>query len=251
MSSDDRTCYYPEGNVGSDLVPCTSDEVTHCCGSGGICLTNGYCLDVGQPFVASRGGCTSDTWASGCPTHCRSQSTEDVLKEEGTSIINLSYENGISLYCCGTPVYNGSEIVCPYGSSFELDDGSAILGRAALVNATTKSSTSTSNTTAATTTSSNSSAITTSSSSSDNSHDVAIGVGVGIPLFVIAVGTLIWALWERRRANRLSKSLISAGVAQGGYGGASSGGRSSSRPTELDPQVPVAELMEREQASEK
>ncbi|KAJ5735635.1 uncharacterized protein N7483_000760 [Penicillium malachiteum] len=243
MSSDERTCYYPEGNVGSDLVPCTSDDVTHCCGSGGICLTNGYCLDVGQPFVASRGGCTSNTWASGCPTQC-----QDVLPDEGTSIINLSYENGISLYCCGTPVYNGSAIVCPYGNSFELDDGSAILGRAALVNATTKTST-TSN--ATTTTSSNSSAITTSSSSSDNSHNVAIGVGVGIPLFVIAVGTLLWALWERRRANRLSKSLISAGVAQGGYGEASVGGRSSSRPTELDPQVPVAELMEREQAAEK
>ncbi|KAJ5947463.1 hypothetical protein N7466_000478 [Penicillium verhagenii] len=233
MTTDDRTCYFPEGNVASGTYPCTSDDITSCCGTGGICLTNGFCLDVSQPFVVSRGGCTSKAWGDGCPTQC-----QDVTKSEGASIINLSLINGTSLYCCGTPIYNGTEIVCPYGDSFTMDDGEIILGRAALTNATTVSSSNATNSTSVV--SSNSSTTSSSASSvpsSGNSHDVAIGAGVGVPLGLIALGTIAWALWERRRANKLSQSL----VAQGSYTGSSM--IKSSAPTELESHRPVPELM--------
>ncbi|KAJ5672608.1 hypothetical protein N7507_001735 [Penicillium longicatenatum] len=209
MSTDDRTCYYPEGNIASGTYPCTSDDITHCCGSGGICLTNGFCLDVSQPYVLSRGGCTSKTWGDGCPTQC-----QDVTKSEGASIINLSLINGTSLYCCGTPIYNGSEIVCPYGDSFRLDDADIILERAALVNVTDITSDSTNSTTTVTANSTTSSP-SSSAVASSSSHDVAIGAGVGVPLGIIAIGTLVWALWERRRANKLSRSLGSMAAGQG------------------------------------
>ncbi|KAJ5107803.1 hypothetical protein N7456_004478, partial [Penicillium angulare] len=247
MSSDTRTCYYPKGNEAGGTVPCTSDDVTHCCGSGGICLSNGYCLDVSQPYVLSRGGCTSDNWGSGCPTHCQTSSAN-----EGASIINLSLIDGVSLYCCGTPIYNGSAIVCPDGDSFQVDDGEVILGRAALANATTISSNATSSNSSITTSPASTSS--SSASTSSNSHNVAIGAGVGVPLGVIAIGTLIWAFWERRRANRLSKSLAAASAGRGAYQGnvelsSSTAMTRSSAPTELDPQHPVAELMPKEQPS--
>ncbi|KAJ5280149.1 hypothetical protein N7478_005521 [Penicillium angulare] len=169
---------------------------------------------------------------------------ETSSENEGASIINLSLIDGISLYCCGTPIYNGSAIVCPDGDSFQVDDGEVILGRAALANATTISSNGTSS----------NSTTATSSASSSNSHNVAIGAGVGVPLGVIAIGTLIWALWERKRANRLSKSLATASVGRGTYNEvdgltSSSAMTRSSAPRELDPQLPVAELMSKEQPS--
>ncbi|KAJ5759913.1 hypothetical protein N7520_007069 [Penicillium odoratum] len=159
----------------------------------------------------------------------------------GASIINLSLINGTSLYCCGTPIYNGSDIVCPYGNAFRLDDAKIILGRAALANVTSDSSSNSTNSTAVI--SSNSS---TTSSSASSSHDVAIGAGVGVPLGVIAIGTLLWALWERRRANRLSRSLRPE-VANEVYGSSPSAIITNrSAPTELDPQRPIPELMARD-----
>ncbi|GIC87316.1 uncharacterized protein Aud_003700 [Aspergillus udagawae] len=35
-------------------------------------------------------------------------------------------------------------------------------------------------------------------SSSPSSHDVAIGAGVGLPLAVLALASIAWALWARR-----------------------------------------------------
>ncbi|KAJ5888023.1 hypothetical protein N7495_008064 [Penicillium taxi] len=66
-----RSCYYPDGSISSGSVPCSSDETTSCCGPSNICLSNGLCLDATQPFVLSRGACTSRNWGSGCPTECR------------------------------------------------------------------------------------------------------------------------------------------------------------------------------------
>ncbi|KAJ5992723.1 hypothetical protein N7451_008447 [Penicillium sp. IBT 35674x] len=245
MSTDDRTCYFPEGNTASGTYPCTSDDITHCCGSGGICLTNGFCLDVSQPFVLSRGGCTSKTWGDGCPTQC-----QDVTKSEGASIINLSLINGTSLYCCGTPIYNGTEIVCPYGDSFRLDDADIIIGRAALVNVTESSSDSTNSTTTVTANTTTSSTSPSSSvSASSSSHDVAIGAGVGVPLGIIAIGTLVWALWERRRANKISQSLGAMAAGTAGYASVSSPSATmtkSSAPTELDSHRAIPELMTRD-----
>ncbi|KAJ5647393.1 hypothetical protein N7490_003765 [Penicillium lividum] len=159
----------------------------------------------------------------------------------GASIINLSLINGTSLYCCGTPIYNGSDIVCPYGNAFRLDDADIILGRAALANVTTVSSSNSTNSTVVI--SSNSS---TTSSLASSSHDVAIGAGVGVPLGVIAIGTLLWALWERRRANKLSRSLGSVAASEV-YGSSLSATMTKKfAPTELDPQRPIPELMARD-----
>lgn len=49
-----------------------------------------------------------------------------------------------------------------------------------------------------------------SGSGSSSSRDAAIGAGVGVPLGVIAIGSLIWAIWERRGRMRAL-----AGTSQG------------------------------------
>ncbi|KAJ5099484.1 hypothetical protein N7532_006485 [Penicillium argentinense] len=229
MPIDARTCYFPHGNTAANSYPCTSDDTTFCCGKDNICLSNGYCLDTVQPFVLSRGSCTSQNWGAGCPTHC-----QDTFDDKGASIINLSFINGTSKYCCGTPVINGSEIVCPFEKdSFEIDDGEILAGHTALQNVTSLSASSNS---------SNSSGIcptATSSPSSSGSHDVAIGAGLGVPLGLVALGSLVWAFMERRRANRLSKAMANSTAPGPSFNGApvaveAPSGKAASRPSELD-----------------
>ncbi|GIJ87002.1 hypothetical protein Asppvi_005901 [Aspergillus pseudoviridinutans] len=119
----------------------------------------------------------------------RSIAVEDVNRGGGCSIINLSYVNGIATYCCGTPITNGTDVICPEGmDSFQIPTGHAVTGVALLSNVSSSATTAPSSTDTAT----------------GSCHDTAIGAGVGVPLGVIALMALTWALFERkaRRAMR-------------------------------------------------
>ncbi|PYH47028.1 uncharacterized protein BP01DRAFT_390173 [Aspergillus saccharolyticus JOP 1030-1] len=199
MTNDTRTCYYPSGeDAGSSNVPCSSDEYTSCCGQNDLCLSNGLCLSVShQPYVLSRGACTDPQWGSNCSQYC-----QDNNPTGGCSIINLEYTDGVSTYCCGTPVANSDdEVVCPNNaSSFEVPTGHAVVGYAMLANvssldATAKTTCSSSNTTTTVLATS-----TASCPSGASGHDTAIGAGVGVSLGVVALASIAWALFERRRA---------------------------------------------------
>ncbi|KAJ5689467.1 hypothetical protein N7462_003859 [Penicillium macrosclerotiorum] len=186
----------------------------------------------------------------------------DTFTSIGTSIIQLSYIDGVALYCCGTPISSDNGTICPFGKdSFQLDDADMIPGRAGLADyvlASNSSSSSSSNSSAsnsATTSSSTSSIASstttpstssgdTTSSFSPSSHDAALGAGLGIPLGVIAIASVVWALWERRRANSLSRAMMgsSAPASRSRFPG-SHAKTDSSVPTELDNGRNVAELM--------
>ncbi|RLL98480.1 hypothetical protein CFD26_101950 [Aspergillus turcosus] len=117
------------------------------------------------------------------------RSPEDINRDGGCSIINLIYENGIATYCCGTPITNGTDVICPEGTdSFQIPTGHALTGVALLSDVNSSSATTAASTDTAT----------------RSCHDTAIGAGVGVPLGVIALMTLAWALFERkaRRAMR-------------------------------------------------
>ncbi|KAI2837487.1 hypothetical protein CBS11350_8691 [Aspergillus niger] len=205
-SSATATCYFPDGSIASNNVPCSSDTYSACCGKSDVCLSNNLCMDTGeQPYVLSRGACTDPNWESdNCPSVC-----QDINKDGGCSIINLLYKNGVSTYCCGTPISNGSEVICPYGNSFEVATGKMLFGYAALANST--ADTSSGNNTCASSNSSSAVASPSASSSSSSSstpsssRDTAIGVGVGVPLGVIAGASLVWAVWERRERKRMQR----------------------------------------------
>ncbi|KAF7117621.1 hypothetical protein CNMCM5793_006713 [Aspergillus hiratsukae] len=117
-------------------------------------------------------------------------SPEDINPDGGSSIINLKYENGIATYCCGTPIANGTDTLCPDGSKgFQIPTGYALTGVALLSDVNSSSATTAASTDTAT----------------RSCYDTAIGAGVGVPLGVIALMMLCWALFERkaRRAMRI------------------------------------------------
>lgn len=79
-------------------------------------------------------------------------------------------------------------------------DGDAIPGVAALSNLVKESD----DTSSVVSNDANSTTRTGSSITSNGSKDVAIGAGVGVPLGVIALLSIGWALWERRQRKRAS-----------------------------------------------
>lgn len=107
--------------------------------------------------------------------------------------------------------------------------GTAIPGVAALAVSSTNSSNS-----------SCSSSSTSSGNKSSSSRETAIGAGVGVPLGVIAIASLIWAFWERRgRINALAQAQA-AGSHHQGTGGPYRQMAYRSAPVEL--QAPELEL---------
>lgn len=60
-----------------------------------------------------------------------------------------------------------------------------------------------------------------------DNHDVAIGVGVGVPLGVIAIASIAWALYERRQRRSAVRGVGEKGDA-GGYMGLNGGSLSGS-----------------------
>jgi hypothetical protein len=151
-------------------------------------------------------------------------------RDGGCSIINLTYENGIATYCCGTPITNGTNVICPEGmDSFHIPTGHALTGVALLSNVSSSSAT-------------------TEPSSTDtptrSCHDTAIGAGVGVPLGVIALMTLAWAIFERRARRAMRTQVPPATVVSDDKGGPYVRNHNGP-PSELPHTRDVAELMGR------
>ncbi|PGH16877.1 hypothetical protein AJ79_01521 [Helicocarpus griseus UAMH5409] len=250
-----RMCYALDGTPYPFDVPCTNDEVTICCNPGDICMSNGLCyLQGSHGMVLSRGSCTDRNWGPLCNAPC-----SKYARNIGFPIVNMGFNKDNSDYCCGqTDIVNG-KIGCLNGDKpFKIRRGTAIPGIAGLAsNATsapqpspTPSDTANPSipSTAASPTDPASSSPTEvnmpSSSTCPASHETAIGAGVGIPLGVIALASLAWAIWERRGRQ---KALAEAGGAVGAAG--ANGSYVNRHEVEGNTKHP-AELYGREEASE-
>lgn len=224
------TCYNPDRTIASNSVPCGSDNTTSCCTTGAICLSTGYCLSVTtQPFTLYRGSCTDSKWGDSCAYYCGSWlsiSTPDSQTEltpvwrivnyltgSNAPIVSVGLnDNSRAIYCCGYQSENNNATRCSNGDApFVLEDGNMIFGRAALVNATasqlnpsTTSGLVASITGATNTTSGNDECF------SSHNNSTAIGVGVGVPLGVLALCAVAWALTERRRSRRNQRTETGA-----------------------------------------
>ena len=126
----------------------------------------------------------------------------------GASISNVYFKNGISTYCCGSPISDGSSITCPADSDndgvpFPVASGSVIAGRALLANVSSLKVTSSSDGN-----DTSKSGYATSTATCKACHEAAIGAGVGVPLFVLALSFLIWARFERARTSRLKRNMV-------------------------------------------
>ncbi|KAK6823901.1 hypothetical protein RU639_006606 [Aspergillus parasiticus] len=235
--SDDRKCYYPLGNEAKD-VPCSGEQYTSCCDMGDLCLSNGLCLNVAhQPYQLSRGSCTDRSWGSKCSQQCK-----DVNPHGGCSITNHFFRDDVIKYCCGTPIGNGTNTnttVCPEDKTdFFIDDAKPVLGHAMLANVTSLSASS-----------NNGSNGSVACPVSSLCHETAVGVGVGVPLGVIALGATAWAVFERVRANWLKSSaaFMSPNMGMGlPAAGSAPGSQAHTPPVELAQDRQVVEIMERE-----
>ncbi|EBA27450.1 conserved hypothetical protein [Aspergillus fumigatus Af293] len=138
----------------------------------------------------------------------------NINRKSGYPIVNMGYDTKTPKYCCGSVVDNQ----CKDGDPFTIGNGAVIPEVAALagyVKASAITDTTCSNSLSITTSSNSAStAITacptsTGDNTSPSSHDLAIGVGVGVPLGVIALASIVWALWERRQTKhaRLEESM--------------------------------------------
>ncbi|KAL4872529.1 hypothetical protein BDV12DRAFT_210489 [Aspergillus spectabilis] len=210
-----QTCYNPDRTISSS-TPCSSTNSTFCCDDNSICLSTGYCLSVtSRPYQLYRGSCTDSGWGDFCAYYCVNYRT---ATNAPITSVGLN-SDGRAIYCCGEAPGNQTTRECANGDPpFILEDATMIFGRAALADV---SSSTNSNSTDSTTgdedgggDSNSSSDGACTQSSSSTCHSTAIGAGVGVPLGVLAVSAVAWALLERRRR---------AGTGTGGMGGGENG----------------------------
>lgn len=187
LGADDyRACFFPEGNKALDHTPCSDDEQAACCSSNHICMASGLCMNAGsnQPYGFSRAACTDRKWGVNCPQVCVSKSDH---RDAGCAVITFQADGDNTTYCCDGIEANGNATVCANGEDpFKLESGTAIQGRAYLSNLTAKDS------------------------GNNNNRDVAIGAGVGVPLGVLFLTALGWALFERKKRHALLNSAAAA-----------------------------------------
>ncbi|KAJ5427202.1 hypothetical protein N7465_002272 [Penicillium sp. CMV-2018d] len=245
-----KQCYFPSGDVALDDVPCFSGAAdSPCCSKNSICLSNGLCYGISQPYSLSRGSCTNKDWpaGSGCDDKC-SDATN--MRNKGCALPFYHIIDKKPYYCANSVVVNSSgDLACYAGSPFTLNSGELVSGKAALANYTSvdtsSNTTSDSSTTACPTTPSDENKGGNDETEGKNNNAVAIGAGVGIPLGVLLLTALGWALFERRK--RLSAQALVAGLQSQAAAPTSHGdspGQKSgySPPSELSAYKPPQEL---------
>ncbi|KAF7626508.1 hypothetical protein F9C07_1925775 [Aspergillus flavus] len=202
-AADNRTCYMvDEKTVAIDDVPCSTKETTHCCNKNDICMSNGLCwVQSTGDMVLSRGSCTDINWGGDCVA---ARPCARANPTSGYPVVNADIAN--HQFCCGSVVSSSSSdgIKCSGDGPFPVPTGTVIPGVAALASVASTSSPSSSATHPAGNSNDTSSGNDTSSEkpekSDDQSTKLAIGLGLGLPLGIIAGSALMWGAWERKKS---------------------------------------------------
>ncbi|PMD31807.1 hypothetical protein L207DRAFT_591233 [Hyaloscypha variabilis F] len=164
------TCYFPSGKI-SDGMPCNSSTTgqSACCNLGNLCMSSGLCFDKG---LIARGSCTDATWTDdSCAKSCVDWDTDSSSPIIPHSWGATAGDVDTMRWCCGFPLANGS---CPQGSDIPLQAGTVLEDT--------------------TTTGDKADCV----GVCEASHDVAIGLGVGIPTIIACLSILLLYLRERR-----------------------------------------------------
>lgn len=136
----------------------------------------------------------------------------------GNTLSFLNNYDGRDQFCCGLLVADNDTVGCDDNRSpFTLGSARLMYGYAALENATLTSDATDSSSSAMATASST---VSTSSSTGGSCQDdsLPIGVGVGVPLGIIALLAMAWGFWERRmrvRAQEVTAAAIAGVGSQG------------------------------------
>lgn len=108
-------------------------------------------------------------------------------KNSGCPIVAAQYNGSKTVHCCGTATLDNGTINCGNFKSVNIPSGTAIPGVAGLSVKSLGGSNP-----------GNTSTPVSSYGRPSPSHETIIGVRVGVPLVVIALASIAWALWERR-----------------------------------------------------
>jgi hypothetical protein len=67
-------CYFPDGNIAPEFVPCSPNGDGDCCVNGDFCTQWGFCISDSKGYHY-RGACTDTTWGNpSCPRYCLADS---------------------------------------------------------------------------------------------------------------------------------------------------------------------------------
>ena len=207
-------CYYPDGiHVAPQDVPCnggSSDSV--CCGPGYACLSNKICMRNNQTLddhssqLYVRGSCTDKKWLSAsCPSFC-------TANQDGGEGMKKCENSETDSYCClqgskGTSKCDKGPVIIRFQgqpsaittigvtatSSLAMSTG---LGNRTEVNGATQSASESRPV-------SSSSAVEEARAQSSSSG-WKIGIGVGVPLGVLAVTLGTYLIWRKTRQAKLA-----------------------------------------------
>jgi len=241
------TCYYPDGKtIEPNHLPCnqTISAASACCDPLDSCSTSGFCL--GRSGWIYRGSCTDQGWGS---ANCAKQ-FEQCLNSKSSKQYGAEARHSnemadpethapenfwAAVWSCSPPGEEVKEFCCGYSSesccnsSFTLGTtGVAFkpgfdalvqsISRAAVASATAGSTSSASANAAQAT----SSRIPEENCANSNGDlGTKVGVGVGVPLGVLAIGILTFLFWRESRNRKVGASSTRwPSMAQNGLAGA-------------------------------
>lgn len=123
------------------------------------------------------------------------------MRAQGCALPLYQYIDGKPHYCANAVTLNSSgDLGCYVGSPFTLNSGELVWGKAALTNYTLSDNSSTSSSNSA---SNSNGTLNKNNKNGNDNNDVAIGAGVGVPLGVLLLTALGWALYERKKRHSL------------------------------------------------
>ncbi|KAL2864823.1 uncharacterized protein BJX67DRAFT_383450 [Aspergillus lucknowensis] len=204
------TCYHLDGFEARDHVPCyagSSDagDAVNCCHEDDICMSNGLCLQQGtRGIVLSRGSCMDHDWGTGCYAPC-----SDYHRSGGIPIVNVGFDSDDPEYCCGAVTVNedeedGGDLSCEFGSPFTIPRGTAISGVAGLSDENQNHDSHDEDDDDDDDDAETENHEEEGEEDDEHTHErvspgIAVALGVGIPLGLLVMGGILWAVWERRR----------------------------------------------------
>ncbi|PWY68430.1 hypothetical protein BO70DRAFT_382782 [Aspergillus heteromorphus CBS 117.55] len=205
-STQNATCYWPNGDTDTDYIPCPNSKT--CCLRGEACLSNGLCYGP-KLNIAYRGACTDDSWPiSECPRVCYEE-----IPDQWANLFSCP-NSSTNVFTCG---YAGwATDVCDTNLGTWLwDSGNVTVGQNGMAGLSTTTTTITTNCSANgstttetvmgyTTGGNNLTAFQSESARSSKGISpvalgTALGAGLGVPLLVVSAFLVYFCVRMRRR----------------------------------------------------
>ena len=227
-----QSCFWPNGNgltTSDDFVACGTEGHSQCCASGHACMSNGLCFNPAKGGVY-RGGCTDKNWSTeNCPRMCNDMSgmfdtilastmltsRSDFVGSEAPLAPCPPDANGNWKWWCGQDYTNVCGRPDKNTSIFDYPAEASIMRVAGIKEAAPSASASPVPIASATSVSSAQATPNTTRRDGETVAKfvpIAVGIGVGVPLAMLAI-TMGFFFWKERKRRIIAERLGYAGQA--------------------------------------